>query len=192
MSPCNAEPGIDSSSRVPGCKVASGFSLLELVVVMAILAIVAVMAMPALSSVVNSNRLAAQSNDLVASLQLARSEAVRRNARVTLCPSADGLTCDVAAAPGVAWEGWITVVDSDSEVLRSSVVKAPVQVTAAVAAITFRWRIAGHHSHRLHPDARAARKSPRDKHRFRFAGLHRPLEWRRRLHGLIWNRGPMG
>lgn len=138
MSPCNAEPGIDSSSRVPGFRGASGFSLLELVVVMAILAIVAVMAMPALSSVVNSNRLAAQSNDLVASLQLARSEAVRRNARVTLCPSADGLTCDVAAAPGVAWEGWITVVDSDSEVLRSSVVKAPVQVTSAVAAITFR------------------------------------------------------
>ena len=46
----------------------------------------------------------ASANDLLASVQLARSEAIKRNVAVTLCASADGTTC----AGGGGWEqGWV-------------------------------------------------------------------------------------
>src|SRR5690606_10966940 len=57
----------------------AGFSLIELMVVVAVVAILAVVAYPSLTSVVNSNRLASNANELVASLQHARSEAIRGN-----------------------------------------------------------------------------------------------------------------
>src|SRR5690606_4323840 len=53
----------------------TGFSLIELMVVVAVVAILAVVAYPSLTSVINSNRLSSNANELVASLQYARSEA---------------------------------------------------------------------------------------------------------------------
>lgn len=83
-----------------------GFSLIELMVAVAVVAILAVVAMPNLRSVIANNRLRGQTDEMTASLQLARSEAVRRNARVDVCRTTNGTTC--AGAVG-AWDRWIVV-----------------------------------------------------------------------------------
>lgn len=109
---------------------AGGFSLIELMVTIVVLAIVLAMAVPAFAALINSNRLVAQANELVASLQLARSEAVRRNAKVVLCPSSDGSSC---AGTDAAWSGWIVRVSSSGALLRANLVDPSLQVRASPA-----------------------------------------------------------
>jgi Verrucomicrobium spinosum paralogous family TIGR02596 len=104
-----------------------GFTLLELMVTLAVLAILVSLATPSFTAVINGNRLTAQANDLVADIQLARSEAVRRNRTVRLCRSEDGASC----ADGEGnWTGWIVMLPgADPEVLRVATVKGAVEVS---------------------------------------------------------------
>lgn len=89
-----------------------GLTLVELMVVVALVAIVASIATPSLRGMLVRNRTAAASNEWVASVLRARSEAVSRNACVTLCRSTLGTTppkCD----DGNDWRvGWIAFVNA--------------------------------------------------------------------------------
>lgn len=119
----------------PGRRRPSGFTLIELMVTVAVVAIIAVVAVPNLVSVIDANRLRSQTDELVASLQLARSEAIRRNARVTVCASADGATCG-----GDAWNRWVVRapdIDGTVDVVQSRAIDAPVQVTGSDSSISF-------------------------------------------------------
>lgn len=88
-----------------------GFTLIELMVVVAVVAIIATIAVPGLQSFVANNRQAGAVNDFLASLYFARDEAVTRNTQVALCPSTDGMDCDA-----VGWEaGHIVFVDADAD-----------------------------------------------------------------------------
>lgn len=107
---------------------AAGFSMVELMVTIAVLAIVTAAAFPSFTALVNGNRLTGSANEMLASLQLARSEAIRRNARVMVCRSEDSATC--AGAAGL-WTSWITIVDGGAEPLRVSSAKAPLQLEAS-------------------------------------------------------------
>ena len=50
---------------------------------------------------------------LVGALNMARSEAIKRGVRVTLCKSADPDATTPACAPGAAWnQGWLVFVDN--------------------------------------------------------------------------------
>lgn len=92
-------------------KIASskGFSLLELMITLSITAILMSVGVPAYQSVMTQSRLTAQANELVTSLHYARSEAVKRGVRVTICPSNGGANCTINA-----WEnGWLVFSDSD-------------------------------------------------------------------------------
>lgn len=85
-----------------------GFSLLEVLTVIAIIAILAVIATPSYTELLRRNRLAAASSAMQVSLNLARSEAVKRggDARVTV------------AANGTAgrWaNGWTVFVDRTTD-----------------------------------------------------------------------------
>lgn len=113
---------------------ASGFSLIELMITIAVLAILVALAAPSFTAMINANRITGQTNELISSLQLARMEAVRRNEAVRVCRTTDGATCSATTG---AWTGWLTVVDSDNEVLRAGTVKAPVRVSGSAAAVRF-------------------------------------------------------
>ena len=89
----------------------AGFTLIELIVTVAIAAIVLTLGVPSFQEIINNNRLTAGANELVGALHLARSEAVKRNVRVTLCKSADGAVCTTS---GGYQQGWIVFVDPNS------------------------------------------------------------------------------
>ena len=81
----------------------SGFTLIELMVTVAVVGILAAVGVPAMTGLIHANRLAAANDNLTAALQLARSEAIRRGASVTVCASTNGTTC----ANQAAWTRWI-------------------------------------------------------------------------------------
>ena len=89
----------------------AGFSLVELMITLVVMSVAMAMAVPGFRYLNNSSRITAPANELVAGLQLARAEAVRRNARVVLCGSSDGASC----AGGSNWGGWIVFADTDSD-----------------------------------------------------------------------------
>lgn len=85
-----------------------GFTLIELMITLALAAIILSLGIPSFRNVIQNNRAATQSNELVAALGLARSEAVRRGANVRLCPSTNQATC----TGGNNWaNGWIALVE---------------------------------------------------------------------------------
>ena len=63
-----------------------GFTLAEVLVVVAVVAILAAIAAPNLSGMVRKQRLKTASFDVFSSLNLARSEAIKRNRQVTIRP----------------------------------------------------------------------------------------------------------
>ncbi len=94
-------------ARIPG-----GFTLIELLVTISIAVILMTVAVPGFQDFFRNNRLASQSNDLLASLALARSEAIRRGTRVTLCKSADPTAATPACSTSGTWaQGWIVFAD---------------------------------------------------------------------------------
>ncbi|MFZ1862018.1 MAG: Tfp pilus assembly protein FimT/FimU [Candidatus Competibacter sp.] len=92
-----------------------GFTLLELIVTLALAALVLTVGVPNFQALIQDNRQTAAINQLVGALGLARSEAVKRNIRVTLCKSADGRCCTV---DGGYQQGWIVFADSNGDAIR--------------------------------------------------------------------------
>ncbi|WP_254789107.1 GspH/FimT family pseudopilin [Azotobacter beijerinckii] len=87
-----------------------GFTLIELLVAVAILAVLLGLAVPSFQEVSLGTRLRSYANTLVASAMMARSEAIKRNAVVSVCASIDGATCATGSA---SWEqGWIILQGS--------------------------------------------------------------------------------
>lgn len=86
-----------------------GFTLVELLVGLAVAAILLTIAIPGYAFLVTAGRMAAATNDLVSALHLARSEAVKRGVRVTVCKTGgSAAACDAAAG----WQmGWMVFVD---------------------------------------------------------------------------------
>ncbi len=89
-----------------------GFTLVELMITLAEAAILVTLAIPSFTTFVKNNRLITQANDFVTALNLARSEAIRRGDRVTLCKSSDQVSC---AGSGSWDQGWIVFVDVNDD-----------------------------------------------------------------------------
>ena len=86
----------------------SGTTLLELMVVLSIAGILLAIGIPAFNHLAHSIRLTSATNELVSSLHLARSEAIKRNSRTVMCMSATGTSC---AASGGWQQGWLVFHD---------------------------------------------------------------------------------
>ncbi len=90
----------------------NGFTLIEMMITIALLAIFVALAGPSFREIIVNNRAQANANLLVTSLNLARSEALKTNAQVTLCKSTDGVACATAGT----WDGgWIVFADLDAD-----------------------------------------------------------------------------
>ena len=96
----------------------SGLTLVELIITLAVVSILIVSTIPGFQSFIESNRIRASVNVFVTHLQLARSEAVKRNRFVVLCPSSDGASC---ITDYTQWaKGYIVFVDDDRNKRRES------------------------------------------------------------------------
>ena len=88
-----------------------GLSLVESTVTLAVVAGALRLALPALDDTLQNARLSSASQDLLMDLHLARTEAIKRNRRVAMCKSADGLQCSRDGG----WEqGWIVFHDENN------------------------------------------------------------------------------
>ena len=88
-----------------------GFTLVELMVTVAIIAIVAGLAVPSFISIMQQNRSTNFANELAASLNLARSEAIKRAATVTVCTSNTTAASPVCDSTRAWKDGWLVFVD---------------------------------------------------------------------------------
>ena len=91
-----------------------GFTLVELIITVVVAGVLASIAIPSFNNFVREERITSLANELLTSLVYARTEAIKRNRRVTMCkstnPTAAEPTCNTAASPG--WNtGWIIFVD---------------------------------------------------------------------------------
>jgi len=93
----------------------SGFTLIELLATLVIITILATVGIPSVRNFILNSRIVTQANDLLADLATARSEAIKRNYKIYLCPTsnpnATPPACDGAA--GVWDTGWIMYEDTD-------------------------------------------------------------------------------
>lgn len=92
-----------------GMKKSRGFTLLELMFTLAVAGVLLVIAVPSFNAFMQNSRMATQTNDFVADLNIARSEAARRALPVVVVAKAGG---------GGANEwgpGWTIFVDADRD-----------------------------------------------------------------------------
>jgi len=113
-----------------------GLTLVEAMTVLAVVAILAAIALPSLANVLAAQRLRAAGTDLVTSLLIARSEAIKRKARVEVAPQ----------APGDWTSGWrVASMVSDEQFDRRDPPGLRVAVTLAPESLVYErsGRIAG-------------------------------------------------
>lgn len=88
----------------------NGFTIVEMMITITVITIILALALPNLTQFFARNNLAGTTNELIAGINQARSEAVTRSTIVSICPSNDGVSCD----PG-NWEGgWIVFLDPNN------------------------------------------------------------------------------
>jgi type IV fimbrial biogenesis protein FimT len=109
-----------------------GFSLVELMVSLAILSILAGLAAPSFGDSIKRYRINAIREDLGASVQLARAEAIRRGLPIVLIRE---LSCGVALVDSDDWScGWRMVQDTDADGTISTAERAVILQTTTVPA----------------------------------------------------------
>jgi type IV fimbrial biogenesis protein FimT len=72
--------------RRPGERRSAGFSIIELMLVVAIAGVMAVFALPSLKGLITNQKVRGITTDMHATLIFARSEAIKRNAQVNVVP----------------------------------------------------------------------------------------------------------
>jgi type IV fimbrial biogenesis protein FimT len=91
-----------------------GFSLFELMIVMALAALILGIGAPSFSEFRRNNRLTGAGNDFLSALLLARTEAIKRQQPVSLCASSNPKAATPSCSNG-AYTSWIVFEDRNSD-----------------------------------------------------------------------------
>lgn len=94
-----------------------GFTLIELMVTLAVAAVLVGIAAPSFNTMILNNRATSLGDEVAGAMSLARSEAVKRGTRVSVCASSNGTSCT-----GSWNQGFIVFVDTAA----SDLANAPV------------------------------------------------------------------
>jgi type IV fimbrial biogenesis protein FimT len=96
-----------------------GYTLIELIIGLGVAATTLAWGVPSLGTFLRDAARTREVNQFIQAVYVARSEAIKRNGVVSLCPSRDGTSC----APGALWStGWLIFVnlDRDSPAVRDT------------------------------------------------------------------------
>ena len=100
----------------------TGFTLVEMMVTVVVLAILSSIGFQAYQSIVVSIRMSGEINSLLGTLAFARSEALKRGQKVSVCPSPSPTAATNTCTNSTAWStGWV--------VLPSSTAPLPLQIS---------------------------------------------------------------
>lgn len=92
----------------------AGFTLVELLIVLALIGVVASLAYPSFQETIRLNRVQSQTTRLLSTLMIARSEAAKTNRPAIICKSPNGSTCSTDAS--VKWDGgWLVFRDDNGD-----------------------------------------------------------------------------
>jgi type IV fimbrial biogenesis protein FimT len=122
-----------------------GFTLMEMLVVLAIGGILAAVAAPSLVAVIESNRRTTISNQLMEDLMLARRQAIALSTPVALCGSDSTRADECIARDGASadWSnGWYTYIGKSAGLTPASA--AAGLVLRSPQALPFGWKVDAH------------------------------------------------
>ncbi|HED34908.1 MAG TPA: prepilin-type N-terminal cleavage/methylation domain-containing protein [Gammaproteobacteria bacterium] len=109
----------------------TGFTLIEMMVTVGLVSILLSVGVPSFREFIKDGALTAGNNELVTAFNLARSEAVKRGARVTVCKSANQTACTTSDG----WEkGWLIFTDENNNGVYDSANETLIRVHGAMAA----------------------------------------------------------
>lgn len=116
---------------------AQGFTLIEVMVVVAIVGLLLTTAIPGMINLVRESRLSAQADLLVATLNSARVEAIRRRANVTVCPATADPNSDTACSSSAS--NWVKgfLVHDGTAIIQRVQPKTDLALTSASTGVTF-------------------------------------------------------
>ncbi len=89
-----------------------GFSLIELLVVLVIITILASIAAPTFQTAIRNSRIRSYANEMMESLNFARSEAIKRGRRLTLCKNSGSNTCKTSGNQWHGADGWLVMLNA--------------------------------------------------------------------------------
>jgi type IV fimbrial biogenesis protein FimT len=107
-------------------KNSTGFTLIELMVVVTVLIILATVAVPSFKDLMANQRIKSASYELFSSLLTARSEAIKRNNNVTIASASGG------------WQAGWTITTAGGTVIKEHSALSNIVISDAPASLTFR------------------------------------------------------
>ncbi len=126
-------------------KAQSGFTLLELMLVVTVAGLLLAIGVPAMGNFFRNARITGAANDVMGALHFTRSEAIKRRQPVTLCTSTAPLAANPVCAASPLLTGWIAFVDLNQNGQRDAgeavlLQRAPMPntITARSSATPFR------------------------------------------------------